>query len=183
LPTEEIQFLMLYIVEVKTVLQQVSRELSAAIARDNIVSAAAVFSVLQVETEEEEEEEPLIPNVVMPPPPLNAVANANVVLLRIDVQAAQRMVEALKSIAGIDYKGIMKWVDWERATTNSAFLDSEQKRADFGEMMFEFGRARFVVDLFDALVVELESRRRSNDVCGGACSATDASMSKGGQPP
>ena len=134
--------------QVKKALRRVAKVL-AAIARDfsALDQASAVFSVRQVETEEDEP----LPNVP------KTVAN----MLRIDADMVGRMLEALKAINAINYISILGWAAKEQAaTTNSAsaFLGSEQKRADFGEMMFQFERVTLVLSSFNALVFDLGNR-------------------------
>ena len=96
----------------------------------------------------ETEEEPL-PNVP------KTVAN----VLRIDALAVDRMLVALNAIDQMNCMEILKWATILHATTNSTFLGSEQKRADFGEMMLEFVRVNILISRFNAVVVELKSSR------------------------
>ena len=125
--------------ELEKALGRVSKML-AAMFRD-ISTAPAVFSVHQVELE--------------PLPNLPKTAKN---MLQIDVRATDRMLDALNAINGIDFMSILDWAATKAQATNSAFLDSEQKRADFGEMMFEFERVVMVHELFISVVNELHGR-------------------------
>ena len=122
----------------------------AAMVRD-FSAASAVFSVRQVETEP-------LPNVP------KTVKN----VFQIDARAADRMLDALNAINGIDIMSILGWAAAKAQATNSAastFLGSEQKRADFGEMMLEFERVTLVHELFISVVNELRARHCVGPFC------------------
>ena len=123
------------------------------------VAAAAVFSVRRVETVE-----PLLPNLP------KSVAK----VLQIDALAVDRMLVALKAIKAVDDVSILEWAaNLKGANNPGPFLDTEQKRADFGEMMLGFKRVHFLCDHFDALVFELKER-----FCVGPSACSAASVSK-----
>jgi len=136
--------------ELEKTLGQV-RKMLAAMVRD-FSAAPAVFSVRQVETVES------LPN-------LPKIAKN---VLQIDVRAADRMLDALNAINGIDFMLILGWAATKAQATNSAasaFLGSEQKRADFGEMMFEFERVLLVQGMFISVVNELRGRHSVGPSC------------------
>ena len=82
-----------------------------------------------------------------------------------------------KAIHGNDYILLLTLAaakEKEATNSASAFLGSEQKRADFCEMLFEFEQVALLFGHFEALVDELDSRFRVFTVSASSAAAAES---------